>query len=286
MIAGEFDALMYWIRERERIRALKDAKAPRPWTADPILRDWRFCNVNRCDDTVTRWIFSRVIEPHRSSPLLWFNLAIARLINWPATLAALGYFDEWNPGRFVAVLNDVRGKVFTGAYMIPAGPKGVNKARFLADVVLAPLWGWRSSAPARWGATCEAWAAFLLKAPALGDFLVNQVVTDMRYAPHLADATDWETFVLAGPGTTRGLNRIHGRSLGASWKPGAAASAIMELRRAVVAAEPSIAPIMRDPNNLSNCLCEFDKYKRVQLGEGKPRARYEPAGLDLFGGLA
>jgi hypothetical protein len=26
--------------------------------------------------------------------------------------------------------------------------------------------------------------------------------------------------------------------------------------------------------DLQNCLCEFDKYERVRLGEGRPKAKY------------
>ena len=48
--------LLYWIEERERMRARKGADAPQPWTVDEILRTGRFCNVRREDDAVTRWI--------------------------------------------------------------------------------------------------------------------------------------------------------------------------------------------------------------------------------------
>lgn len=276
-----FQTLLHWIRERERIRLLKEAGAPRPWTADPILREWRFCNVNRCDDTVTRWIFEHVIEPHASSPTLWFNLVIARLVNWPPSLAALGYFETWEAERFVRALGGRRGKVWTGAYMIPAGPPGVDKERHLADSTLSPLWAWRAQAPT--DGRCAPWAAFIEQAHSMGGFLVNQVVTDMKYSPVLAAAPDRETFVIAGPGTQRGLNRLFGRALAAGWKRAAAASALAELRVDLVEAEPVLVEVMRDLNNLSNCMCEFDKYLRVRLGEGKPRARYEPAVTDLFG---
>mgnify|MGYP005994584353 CR=1 FL=1 len=30
---------------------------------------------------------------------------------------------------------------------------------------------------------------------------------------------------------------------------------------------------MRD---IEHCLCEFDKYERVRLGQGRPRAKYKP----------
>lgn len=280
-----FATLLHWIRERESIRRLKEAGRPRPWTSDPILREWRFCNVNRCDDTVTRWIFEHIIAPHRDSPVLWFNLVIARLVNWPASLAALGYFDKWDEDRFIRVLNGIRGKAWTGAYMIPAGPVGVDKPTYLAEETLFQLWDLyeRGHAPA--DGSCYSWATFIEHAQSMGGFLTNQVVTDMKYTPVLAHAPDRETFVIAGPGTQRGLNRIYGLKLDHGWKRNEAAAKIAVLRGLVVAAEPSIRETMRDLNNLSNCLCELDKYLRVSLGEGKPRARYSPAEAGLFGAM-
>jgi hypothetical protein len=280
--------LVRWMRERESIRRLKEAGAPRPWTDDVILDEWRFCNVNRCDDTVTRWIFEHVIAAHASSPSLWFNLVIARLVNWPDTLGALGYVDSWDAERFVATLGGLRGKVWTGAYMIPAGPPGVEKARYLADSTLSPLWAARHRAPA--SGTCAAWAEFIGRARSMGDFLVNQVVTDMKYTPVLAAAPDRETFVLAGPGTKRGLNRLLGRELEATWAQAQAARTLATLREQVIVASPELSEVLRDLNNLSNCMCEFDKYERVRLAEGKPRSRYVPAAdgdaLDLFASRA
>jgi hypothetical protein len=45
-----------------------------------------------------------------------------------------------------------------------------------------------------------------------------------------------------------------------------------------------VNPLLRKVNmeplhaqDLQNCLCEFDKYERVRLGEGRPKQRYEGA---------
>ncbi len=275
MNPDKFRILVYWIREREKIRKAKEAGRPRPWTSDMILHEWRFCNVDRRDDTVTRWIFENVIAKHRASPTLWFNLVIARLVNWPDTLAALGYFDEWDVERFVRTLNERDGKVWTGAYMIPAGPPGVDKARYLGDETLSSLWTRRVEAPT--DGTCASWFDFIESARSMGGFLANQVVTDMKYTSTLAHATDWETFIVAGPGTQRGLNRLFDLDLKRAWPRDKAATALDEIRWAVTVEVPVLAGVLSDLNNVSNCLCEFDKYERVRLGEGKPRSRYVPA---------
>jgi len=212
---------------------------------------------------------------HSTSSSLWFNLVIARLVNWPDTLAALGYYHDWNPQHLVHIINGIRGKVWTGAYMIPGGPSGVGKADYLANETLTPLWNRRAEAPV--GGTCADWFTFIESAKAMGGFLANQVVTDMKYSPVLANAVDWSTFVVAGPGTQRGLNRLFGRDLKSTWNHAEAAAALREVREKVLSAAPEFAGVLRDLNNISNCFCEYDKYERVRCGEGKPRARYVPA---------
>ena len=46
--------LVYFITEREAIRLKKEAGEPKPWTSDPILQQYRFCNVRRMDDKVSK----------------------------------------------------------------------------------------------------------------------------------------------------------------------------------------------------------------------------------------
>lgn len=285
--AEVLDTLVHWVAERERARARKESGAPPPWTSDPVIAAWRFCNVDRCDDRETRWIFQNVSAAHRDSPSLWFNLAVARFVNWSPTLAELGYFEEWDEGGFVQVMRRLEGegrKVWTGAYMIPAGPPGVPKALFLARSVFTPLWESRGQKPPR-GAACADWDAFLRRVPCMGDFLRNQVITDMKYTADLEAAPDWGTFALAGPGTQRGLSRLAGDPLSKKWRQADAAAALAALRAVLLErlARPGyedlahLSRALRDMNNLANCLCELDKYCRVVLGEGKPRSRYAPA---------
>lgn len=273
-----YGQLRYWMDERERVRLLKESGAPRPWTTDPVIAEWRFCNVNRCDDRETKWIFTNVIEANATSPVLWFNLCIARFLNWSPTLAQIGYFGVWDRDRFVTEIEArqaAKEKVYTGAYMVPAGPAGTAKHVYLADAVFTKLWLLRGAAPPD-GSTCEQWNLFLRQAPLMGDFLRNQIITDMRYTHHLRSAGDWETFVIPGPGTQRGLNRLHTLPLAKTWTASEASSVLRALRGRVISDAPHYAEVLRDINNLSNCMCEFDKYLRVLNGEGKPRARYVP----------
>src|SRR5437762_946187 len=102
-----FDTLVYWIKEREKIRMLKGAGSVQPWTTDLILATYRFCNVHREDDRVTVWLRQNWREPHAADPDLWFAMVIARHLNLPDSLAEVGYPVPWSPKgqkRFTEVL--------------------------------------------------------------------------------------------------------------------------------------------------------------------------------------
>jgi 5-hmdU DNA kinase, helical domain len=65
------DGLVCWIEKREAIRVKKEAGAARPWSDDPILNEWSFCNVRREDDRTTKWVAANWREPHADDPDVW-----------------------------------------------------------------------------------------------------------------------------------------------------------------------------------------------------------------------
>jgi alpha-glutamyl/putrescinyl thymine pyrophosphorylase clade 1 len=73
--------------ERENIRRKHDAGLSFPWTNDSILRDYRFCNVERERDTVTKDVTALYREPHKDDPDLWFALL---------AVTTHGKENEWN----------------------------------------------------------------------------------------------------------------------------------------------------------------------------------------------
>lgn len=291
MSEGEYneahDLLIFWITERDRIWMKKELGVPKPWTHDKILQQYRFCNVDRCNDTVTKWIFENIIKGHRYSDTLYLNLAVARFINWPPTLEALGYFEEWDPDLFCHTIEKQmkKGKTYTGAYMIRAGTgedAKKTKQRYLCDRVFTPLWELRDDTPDRY--VCKDWDRFFSNIFGMGEFMRNQIITDMKYSPLLpcAETPDWENFVLIGPGTSRGLDRLAGRPLTTNATP-TKYKEILELRHTLVeellyicgdTTGNKFSLIFKDMNNLANSLCEFDKYMRVLNKEGRPRSKY------------
>src|SRR5262249_14501082 len=117
--------LLHWVREREAVRVRRERGDPKPWTDDPVLRDWSFCQVHREHDRVTRWIADN--WRHRNDYDVWFAMVVARFVNEPATLAEIGFPAPWDPERFLAGMaaRKARGEtLYRSSYRIrPPGRK-------------------------------------------------------------------------------------------------------------------------------------------------------------------
>lgn len=283
----DFNPLWHWMATREAARKRKDAGSAPPYTDDSIIKAYRFCNVRREDDRVTVWIRDNIRKPFAGHPALWFMLCVARQINWPDTLAELiaaSDYPSWpsaldfHPSAITDVLNirkDRGEKVYTGAYMISApATKGADKQAYIAETVCGALWHRREGIASclRRSPTLRDVHALLTKSNGWGNFMAYQAVVDMRFTDILSRASDVETWAAAGPGTIRGLNRLHGRPVSSSLSQG---QALSEMRAIYKIAEAETG-IPLDFSDVPNVLCETDKYLRVQNGEGKPRALYVP----------
>jgi hypothetical protein len=118
-------------------------------------------------------------------------------------------------------------------------------------------------------------AEVLRKCLGWGTFMAGQVVDDWAWTPLLRDATDHYTWAPQGPGSRRGLNRILHDSIGGTFTESEWGESLMALRAAVLeqlGSQYADLTLM----DVQNCLCEFDKYERVRLGEGRPRSLYKP----------
>jgi alpha-glutamyl/putrescinyl thymine pyrophosphorylase clade 1 len=271
--------LVDFICEREAIFQRREAGQPWPWTDDPILRDWSFCNVRREHDRVTRWITQHWRAPHTDEADLWFAMAVARLVNWPATLAELGFPVPWDREHFLTTLQAcaARGdKVWGNAYNISNGGKSIPKAEHVASALDA-LWSRRTKLRPRPEESLLSFYARLRDMDGFASFMSAQVVADVKYVEPLLQARDWWTFAAPGPGSKRGLNRVLGRPVNAPWHDDDSwRAALRKLHEAITPELERVGIKRLHAQDLQNCLCEMDKYLRVQLGEGKPKRRYKP----------
>lgn len=275
-----------YMRERYAITQRRKAGQPWPWTDEPILREWRFCNVHREDDSVTKWLRERWREPYAKHPNLWLAMCIARQINWPLTLEAIGFphtFDDRYIDDAIATMQDMKAdgkKVYTGAYMLRGDSSGGDKPHYTMRRVIAPLL--KSPLPRLMELSDGGRPVNIQEVTELlrdqwgwGEFLGYEVATDLRHTRYLRHARDTNLWAHAGPGAMRGLNRVAGRPYAG---PLYQHNALQEMRKLLEWGAVFVKGIPLELRDIEHTLCEFDKYERVRLGQGKPRSRYTPPG--------
>lgn len=272
-----YESLFKFMEERHSIYLKRAAGLTKPWTKDPILQSYKFCNVYRNLDTVTMWIHENWLQPNQDDPDLWFAMTVARFINWPETLEELGYPVPWNPKKFLSTLQrrkDAKLKVYSGAYMVRSDP--CSKDLYLANNVLTPLWKDRNKLRPKPAQYLKVWHDLLVPYYGMGGFMVAQIIADYKYADPFRNAPDWYTFAASGPGSRRGLNRVLGRDKNSPWKEDSWYSELINLKSWLVKRwNPHGLPLPAiHTQDVQGCLCEFDKYERVRLGEGTPRSLY------------
>jgi len=274
------DPLLYWIRERESIRRRRLARELPPWTRDPILQQWSFCNVRREHDRVTRWIAANWRYPHADDPDLWFAMVVARFMNEPDTLREIGFPVPWDPEHFLRVMaarSARRAKLYRDDACTIRADNRLHrpKPQYQVEDVFNPLWRDRREMRPQAGESLASYHARLGDYHGMGDgFMPAQIVADLKFVPPLRSASDWMTFAVSGPGSQRGLNRLLGRDKDAHWTEAEWRRQFDRLREAI---RPELAREgLGDLSgqDLQGCLFEFDKYERVRLGESKLHRRF------------
>ena len=266
-----------FILERENIRLRREAGQPWPWTEDPILRQYRFCNVRREDDTVSQWIFKNITVKEQGSPHLWFAFMVARHLNLPESLAEVLPILPFKAERVRQALLKRKAeglKNFNGAYMITTNGVRGDKVDLIIDRVLKPAWKRRGE----FGEVGNLQSLFewLITLNGLQSFLAGQIIADLKWAPQYRNLPDWYSFIAIGPGSRRGLNRIFGRDTRAVIKDEEFKACTAEISEFVNAELGKLKWRSICSQGIQNCECEWDKYERVRLGEGRPKQIYRP----------
>lgn len=277
----DYRALWYWMNERQRIFLKKSAGENFPWTKDPILREYYFCNVFRQDDRVSRWIIENWIEPYEDHPNLPSALVLARYINHPDTLEEIGFPETWDPNLVSSVLKQrqERGdQIYTGAYTIAPGPINVPKYRWVVFGVVDPVF--KKPYPIR--DSLESTHRELARYTGIGGFIAYEVVSDLAYSGHLRNAVDLFTWAHCGPGAVRGLNRLFGRELNSTQGQNVSLIEMRDILEIANSDKSSLSSDIPRPitmREIEGGLCETDKYLRIRNGEGSTRSKYVPPAL-------
>jgi hypothetical protein len=274
--------ILNFIEERESIRRKRELGLPYPWTDDPILRDYRFCNIEREQDRVTKGIAALYREPYKNDPELWFaDIVARRAVNWPDTLRQIGYPVPWNPDKFKSVIRARQAaglKAFEPqAYKLMVSGQPGEQVDLLVTRVLNPIWQGRDYYRPRPNDTLASFSSRLSEAPFMGGFYSGQVVADLKYV-QLTHAPDWWTFAVSGPGSRRGLDRVMGRPPRKYWSERAWYAEFIQLYQAMKQPIRNATGLTLHAQDFQSCLCEYDKMCRLLNGEGtRSVRRYSPS---------
>jgi hypothetical protein len=189
-------------------------------------------------------------------------------------LNEVGFPEKWDPTEICRKLaaRTAMGKTnYAGAYMITgsldaARPKTEQSVHIVADIIHR----YGRIDPSSMEATWSRLRAF----KGLGSFMAGQVVADLRWAitGTWADKCRWAPM---GPGSERGLNRLHTRATTNKLTQEGFLEQLRDLWDEYSSLKGLPAIEMMD---LQNCLCEFDKYERTLWGEGRPKQLFKPHG--------
>ena len=289
-----------YARERYDIFLRRGQGANRPWTDDPILQEYRFCNVFREDDIVTQWIAEYVREPLRDDERVVLAMVVARWFNRVTTLEKIhgqlimhdvpsttNLFLDWNPAYARKRLKD-HAPLVTGAYMVKT-PAGMNKLEGLLEcigLVAAAIDRGELSHAIESGVftTLREATSWLAQFPYLGPFMAYEVVTDLRHTSILENATDIMTWANPGPGAARGAGRVLGHGPDHFDRNRAVDHDLIQvvMQRLLENSNKTRHWLQFWPSwemrDVEHTLCEFDKYERARLNEGTPKQRYNGGG--------
>lgn len=134
--APGFKTYLWLAKERYRIKLRRDRGLEPPWTEDPILQKYHFCNVFRKDDKTSVAIMERCRRAESYSDQLMESV-VGRYINRPDSLEMLPEdWLYWNKRQFREWLDTI--KLNINAYKIHT-PIGINNRNGITDLIFREL---------------------------------------------------------------------------------------------------------------------------------------------------
>jgi hypothetical protein len=211
----------YWrfASERQRTFERRVSGQPPPWTDDPILREYKFCNVFRAADRVSQYMIREVCyhdEPCTPEDRLFQIVAFrtfSKIDTWRSLRDFLGRYptlDDLADGSFgdglerVKVLN--RG-LYTGAFILCAADaygqssKHRNHVELFRHMFLKGNLGERLQQAGSLRQVYEELHSY----PLMGDFMAYQTAIDLNYSGIINFSEN--DFTQAGPGALRGIRK-------------------------------------------------------------------------------
>lgn len=297
---GVYDIYWRFASERQAAFERRVAGAPGPWTDDPILRAFKFCNVYRASDRVSQYLIRNIAyEPDPSSPedrlfeILAFRL-FSRIETWDTLRSVLGGapgLRELADGSFSAALDAVRernGGLYTGAFILCATDaysqpnKHRNHVELLKHMFLMEGLGQRLLESASLAEVFTLLRGF----PLIGDFMAYQTAVDLNYSAFIN--FDENDFTKPGPGALRGLRKAFS-DLGSLSPQEAIMYMVDNQQTEFDRLGLKFGGLWGRPLHAIDCqglFCEMDKYCREAVPElasnrSRIKARFSPSAKPL-----
>lgn len=215
-----YDHFWEFTSERQRVFEQRLTNPIGPWTDNPILARYKFCNVFRAADRVSQYLIREVAygSEHESDEDRAFQIVAFRhfsnIATWNSVVGILGHpprLEDLASDAFENALTITRaqnGGLYTGAFILCATDSYGRRIKHLNHVELFRHMFLRSDLAGDVLAASSLAEIFsLLKAyPLTGDFMSYQLAIDLNYSSlvHFSE----NDFTQPGPGAVRGLKKI------------------------------------------------------------------------------
>jgi len=213
-----YDLYWYFAYERQNIFWKKLNGESAPWTNDPILREYKFCNSYRVNDRVSQYLLKNVIYNGKkySDEDMLFRIILFKLFNKESTWELLlENFDDITLGGFdvekysMVLEKAISGgiKIYNDAYISCANKAfGYDRKHDNHLALLNKMFNIDKIQTKILKCKTMGEAFNIIKGyPLIGNFMAYQLVTDINYS----DVVNWREneFTVAGPGSLRGIKK-------------------------------------------------------------------------------
>lgn len=283
------DRFAEFIYDRHLIYNKKKAGDPWPWTQDPILQKYKFCNVYRELDTCTIYLYQKLQKYKANIEEILFLIILFRRFNVVGIFTYLFQEQEFNDGvldfnkmrRNLDKLKRLKIKFFNEAYtlcQVPYDKKASKEKHVQILLSMKDIWNHKllSHIPQEAPKIFE-WLQ--IKGHRIGPFLAYQVMQDLNYQ-RIFPIPGFRSFTYVGPGAEPALNLINPPRLGVSKETRCAEvhEIQAELFKVLKDDKGKDWSKIADPrqtllsiHNIQASLCEFRKYLNLSKGKGRKR---------------
>ena len=213
-----YDLYWYFACERQNIFWQKQEGKQPPWTKDPILQTYKFCNSYRVNDRVSQYLLKKVIYNGKkySDNDMIFRIILFKLFNkestWELLISnfkdiTLSTFNikEYSKILEQAISNGI--KIYNDAYISCANKAfGYDRKHDNHLALLNKMFNEDKIGNKIIKCKTMEEAFNIIKSyPLIGNFMAYQLVTDINYS----EVVNWQEneFTVAGPGSLRGIKK-------------------------------------------------------------------------------